>query len=67
MRIPATSNTTPSGAPQGTTGGRARSHGSRPGSMNLNLGDEMYLWVLVILEALTLGWLRNHFRRHHGG
>lgn len=67
-RIPSASNTKPAGGTGGTLGGqKARSAGRRPGSLNINVGDEKYLWLLVILEVATLGYLRHHFRRHHGG
>jgi len=61
----ATSNATPSGVQNGTPGGR-KATGRRPG-MALMVGDEHYLWLLVILEILTMVFLRNHFRRYHGG
>ena len=60
-----TSNTRQSGIPQGTPGGKSAA-GGRPG-MNLQAGDEVYLWVLVVLEILAMVFLRNHFRRYHGG
>ena len=60
------SNPTPSGVPQGTLGGVAPAAGRRPG-LKLQAGDEVYLWVLVILEVLAMALLRNHFRRFHGG
>lgn len=31
------------------------------------VGDEAYLWLLVIIEIITMAFLRNHFRRYHGG
>lgn len=76
MRIPSMSNTAPSGVPQGTLGGvgatRATSTatpprantGNRP---SLNFGEEVYLWILVLLEVAIMSYLRNHFRRYHGG
>ncbi len=30
-------------------------------------GDAAYLWALVLLEALAIGWLRSAFKRYHGG
>ena len=60
-----TSNTHQSGASQGTPGG-LRAAGGRPG-MKIQAGDEMYLWLLVFLEVITMVFLRNQFRRHHGG
>lgn len=61
-----TSNARPSGIPQGTPGGQKKTAGIRPG-MKLQAGDEVYLWFLVLLEVLAMVFLRNHFRRHHGG
>lgn len=64
-RIPSASNPTPSRAGNsGTLGGPST---RRPGRPQLMLGDEMYLWILVILEVLVTGILRKQFRRHHGG
>lgn len=64
-RIPAGSNPNPSGVPNsGTLGGSAM---GRPGRPQLMLGDEMYLWIMVVIEALLIGSLRKRFRRHHGG
>lgn len=63
-RMPSSSNTNQSGVPQGTLGGRAT---GRPGRPQLNLGDEKYLWGLVILEVIFTGMLRKNFRRYHGG
>lgn len=64
-RIPSASNPTPSRAPNaGTMGGPSS---GRPGRPSLALGDEKYLWGLVILEVLLTGALRKQFRRHHGG
>lgn len=60
------SNTHPSGVPQGTPGGIGAAAGRRPG-MKLMVGDEAYLWLLLLLELLAMGLLRKHFRRHHGG
>lgn len=68
MRIPAKSNTSQSGAAGGTMGGKPTSTvGSRPGRRVIQLGDEMYLWILVLIEVALIGWLRQQFRRHHGG
>lgn len=64
LRHPAQSNTNQSGVRQGTPGGAAT---SKPGSRQLMLGDEMYLWVLVFLEVGLMAFLRKNFRRHHGG
>lgn len=57
------SNPNPSGIPQGTPGGRSM---GRRGGM-VPIGDEMYLWILVVMEALAIGALRQQFRRYHGG
>lgn len=62
----AQSNPTPSGMAQGTMGGPAPA-GARPGSRSVALGDEVYLWFLILLEVGTMAYLRKHFRRHHGG
>ena len=60
-----TSNTRQSGIPQGTPGG-SNAAGGRPGK-RIQAGDEMYLWILVVLEILAMVFLRQQFRRHHGG
>lgn len=60
------SNTGANGGTGGTLGGRKIATGAGPG-MKLAIGDEGYLWVLVIVEALTLGYLRKKFKRYHGG
>jgi len=33
----------------------------------MKLGDEQYLWILIGLEIVAMGWLRQAFRRRHGG
>lgn len=33
----------------------------------LRVGDEQYLWILVLLEVGFLAWGRHVFRRFHGG
>ena len=64
-RMPSASNPAPSRAGNaGTLGGPAT---GRPGRHQIMLGDEKYLWLLVILEVLLQGFLRKRFRRHHGG
>lgn len=63
FRNPAASNPTPSGISQGTPGGAT----SKPGRSIVTLGDEHYLWLLVFLEVGVIAFLRNHFRRYHGG
>jgi hypothetical protein len=45
-------------------GARAVSSDFRP---MMPLGDEKYLWVLVILEVAAMFALRGAFKRHHGG
>jgi hypothetical protein len=35
--------------------------------MKLAIGDEGYLWILVIIEVLAIGILRKKFKRYHGG
>lgn len=54
-------------APQGTLGGLKGVVGTRPGRMQVRIGDEGYLWVLIALEVGAIAWLRKAFRRHHGG
>jgi hypothetical protein len=61
-----TSNTNPAGGTGGTLGGRKIASGASPG-MRLAIGDEGYLWLLTIIEALTLAFLRKKFKRFHGG
>lgn len=61
-----TSNTNPAGGTGGTLGGRKMSTGMSPG-MKLAIGDEGYLWLLVIIEVLAMGYLRKRFKRYHGG
>lgn len=59
------SNANPSSVPNaGTLGGPAT---RRPGRPQLALGDEKYLWLLVLLELLATIMLRKSFRRYHGG
>lgn len=52
---------------QGTLGGVVQGIGTRPGRMQLRIGDEGYLWALIALEVGAIAWLRSAFRRHHGG
>lgn len=61
--------------PQGTTGGRAApvmgrgarrsKRGMRPGK--ITIGQEKYLWILVLIEVALIGGFRKYFRRYHGG
>lgn len=50
---------------QGTPGSIRRKPGTagRP----VILGQEVYLWVFVLIEASLTGVLRRYFRRFHGG
>lgn len=64
-RIPSASNPTPSHAHNaGTLGGPSA---GRPGRPQLMLGDEKYLWIMVLIEVFLTGVLRKRFRRYHGG
>jgi hypothetical protein len=51
--------------PQGTPGGKARKPGVQ--GKRMILGIEVYLWILVLIEAALTGVLRKYFRRFHGG
>jgi hypothetical protein len=31
------------------------------------MGQEVYLWILVVIEVALLGGFRKYFRRYHGG
>lgn len=51
--------------PQGSPGGRRI---GTPGTGGPRiLGQEVYLWILVLVEAVLTGALRRFFRRFHGG
>lgn len=70
----ATSPSTPpsnvqSAGPQGTPGGKAPKFNRKPGSSKqpLKVGQEVYLWILVIVEVAMVGGFRRYFRRVHGG
>lgn len=52
---------------QGTMGGPAPATGSRPGKRTMQFGDEVYLWILVAVEAALIGAFRSIFKRYHGG
>lgn len=52
---------------QGTPGGTARP-GRKPGGRQPSkLGQEVYLWILVVIEVAMIGGFRKYFRRYHGG
>lgn len=55
----------------GTPGGLGFGSGrqGRPSVLSglIPTGDAAYLWALVILELLAIGWLRSAFKRYHGG
>lgn len=62
-----TSNPSPGmGGTGGTLGGRKIATGAAPG-MKMAIGDEGYLWILVLVEVLAIGLLRKKFKRYHGG
>jgi hypothetical protein len=48
----------------GTPGGQMAGRGA---ASLVPQGDAAYLWVLVILEVLAISWLRQAFKRYHGG
>jgi hypothetical protein len=54
------------GGTGGTLGGRKFATGAGPG-MRLAVGDEGYLWILVVLEVVAMAALRKKFKRYHGG
>lgn len=54
-----------SAGPQGTPGGKAF---RKPGAAGkFSPGQEVYLWLLVLIEVALVGGLRKYFRRFHGG
>ncbi len=53
--------------PQGTTGGTATPIRKRGGRQPLRVGQEKYLWGLVLIELALTGALRKYFRQFHGG
>lgn len=53
------------GGLMGPFSGSGRKTGGAP-SM-LPQGDALYLWGLVAAELLAIAWLRNGFKRYHGG
>lgn len=61
------SRSAPSAGMQGTLGGPAAAVGPRPGKRLTILGDEVYLWILVIAEVAIMMFLRSAFSRYHGG
>lgn len=66
-RVMAGTRSAPSPGVQGTLGGPAPAVGARPGKRIGAVGDEMYLWVLVLAEVGAIAWLRASFSRYHGG
>jgi hypothetical protein len=59
---------TAAGTPQGGNGGAGSTATNRAGMMAGQVGGvTMYLWVLVGIEVLLMGYLRSTFRRDHGG
>lgn len=58
-----------SAGPQGTPGGRAPRMNRRPGAngRRMIVGQEVYLWILVLIEIALIGGFRKYFRRFHGG
>lgn len=62
------SRSAPGPGVQGTMGGPSPAVGPRPGKrLPMPMGDEMYLWILVGLEVLSISMLRSMFSRYHGG
>jgi hypothetical protein len=51
------------GGTGGTLGGRM----TAGAPSTVPQGDAAYLWALVVLEVLAISWLRQAFKRHHGG
>lgn len=65
---PGSRNTRQSGVPQGTPGGQTKAAASKVVIGNRGVAAPVfYLWVLVGIEVLLMGWLRHSFRRYHGG
>jgi len=65
---PADRNTRQSGVPQGTPGGQTKMAASRVMGGKLSSSSPVfYLWLLVGIEVVLMGWLRHSFRRYHGG
>lgn len=60
------SRSAPGPGTQGTMGG-VSAIGPRPGKSMTILGDEVYLWILVVLEVGAIMFLRSAFSRYHGG
>lgn len=55
-RMGATSSSPNPGHTQGAVGGR-----------DVLLGDEVYLWLLVVVEVLFVAYFRSTLSRYHGG
>lgn len=65
---PGSRNTRQSGVPQGTPGGQTKAAASKTMASAAQMNSAtFYLWVLVGIEVLVMGLLRNKFRRYHGG
>ncbi len=72
-RYSAQNNPSPSaaGPMQGTPGGLTMGplnvpSGRGPG-LKFRIGDEGYIWILVLIEVFVMGVLRRWSRAHHGG
>jgi hypothetical protein len=58
----------PSGIPQGSPGGMGATATQKAGVAGGGLnGPTGYLWLLVAIEVMLMGWLRHAHRLHHGG
>lgn len=61
------STSAPSPGTQGTMGGVPQPAGRPPGRNGYVFGEEVYLWILVLLEVGTIAYFRAQFSRYHGG
>jgi hypothetical protein len=52
---------------QGTLGGVPHTAGPPPGRVPAVLGEEVYLWILVVLEVGVIAYFRTALSRYHGG
>lgn len=57
----------PGAGAQGTLGGMKQAVGARPGKRAVVMGDEAYLWILVLTEVALVFYGRSVFSRYHGG